>query len=277
MSLESFPPAILMSVRYLLSGTILLAIAWGRGAYLPRGRELWATAFSGALSIGVGNGALVFAEQWIPSGLASLIVSMSPFWFVIFEALLPRGVALHGPTILGMLVGLAGTAILFLPGTGAGAFGPAFLAGFGVLQVGMIGWCLGAIYQKRQVTRAHPIVTGAVQQVASSAAFLPMALLVPHGPIVLHARAVWALIYLVIFGSIVGYSAFAYAMAKLPVAIVSMYSYVNSVVAVGLGWLFYREPFGIRELMAMVVIFTGVAMVKWQSAKVEKKVEAKAA
>ena len=77
--------------------------------------------------------------------------------------------------------------------------------------------------------------------------------------------------YLVIFGSIVGYSAFAFAMARLPVAIVSIYPYVNSVVAVALGWLFYREPFGARELGAMVIIFAGVTIVKWQTSRAERK------
>jgi drug/metabolite transporter (DMT)-like permease len=269
MALESFPPAVLMCSRYFLSGGILLAAARLSGAVLPRGRELWMTAFSGALTIGAGNGALAFAEQWMPSGMASLIISMSPFWFVIFEALLPRGVPLHGPTILGMLVGLAGTALLFLPGTAASGLGPSIVLGFGVLQVGMIGWCLGSIIQRRQATLAHPVVSGAIQQLASSLAFLPFAVLRPHA-IVWHARSVWAVGYLVVFGSIVGYSAFAYAMARLPVALVSIYSYVNCIVAVGLGWLFYREPFGWRELAAMLVIFAGVGLVKWQSAKAEK-------
>ena len=271
MALESFPPAVLMSLRYFVSGAILLIFLGANGAYLPRGRELWTTSFSGALTIGLGTGCLAFAEQWIPSGLASLIINISPFWFVIFEALLPRGVGLHAPTIFGMLVGLAGTALLFLPGAGLSSLGPSLLPGFCVLQVGMIGWCLGSIYQKRQVTRAHPVVTGAVQQIASSIAFLPLAILVPHPPIILKARAVWAVAYLVVFGSIIGYSAFAYAMAKLPVAIVSVYSYVNSIVAVGLGWLFYREPFGVREMVAMLIIFSGVAIVKWQTSKLQNK------
>src|ERR1700733_4803234 len=89
MALESFPPAVLVALRYFISGGILLIAAKLTGAHLPRGRELWATALSGALVIGVGNGALAYAEEWVPSGLASLIITMSPFWFVIFETLLP--------------------------------------------------------------------------------------------------------------------------------------------------------------------------------------------
>jgi drug/metabolite transporter (DMT)-like permease len=271
MSLESFPPAILIALRYLLSGGILLLAAKFQGAHIPRGRELWGTGLCGVLIIGVGNGALVWAEQLIPSGVASLIITVSPFWFVIFEALLPGGVKLHAPTIFGMVIGFAGTSLLFLPGLGSSGFSPNMLAGFLILQVGCMAWCLGSILQRRLTTQAHPVVTGAVQQLASSLAFMPLALWIPHAPIVLHRRAVWAVAYLVVFGSIVGYSAFAYSIAKLPVAIVSIYPYVNSIVAVALGWLFYREQFGRREFLAMVIVFLGVGIVKWQTAKVERR------
>jgi drug/metabolite transporter (DMT)-like permease len=114
---------------------------------------------------------------------------------------------------------------------------------------------------------SHPIVIGAVQQVAGGLAALPFAVFASSHHIAWSARGVSALFYLVIFGSIVGYSAYAYALDRLPVAVVSIYPYANSVVAVALGWLFYREHFGKREAAAMLVIFTGVAVVKWQSGK----------
>ena len=91
MSLESFPPLMLVTVRYLISGSIMLLFAKARGLYLPRGRELAAACFSGFLTLGIGNGALVFAEVLIPSGIAGLITSISPFWIVGAEALLPGG------------------------------------------------------------------------------------------------------------------------------------------------------------------------------------------
>src|SRR5207244_5001981 len=114
----------------------------------------------------------------------------------------------------------------------------------------------------RQAGKAHPVVSGGVQQLAAGLALAPFALIIREHPIQWSVRGVAALSYLVIFGSLVGYSAFVYAMDRLPVAVVSIYPYANAVVAVFLGWLFYREPFGFREAMAMVIIFAGVAAVK---------------
>ncbi|HUI54134.1 MAG TPA: EamA family transporter [Bryobacteraceae bacterium] len=265
MSLESFPPLELVCVRYLLSGSILLLFAKARGLYLPRGRELAAACFSGFLTLGVGNGALVFSEVIIPSGIAGLIVTISPFWMVGAEALLPGGERLHAPTIAGMAIGLAGAALLFTPDVGAHAIDRNLLSGFLMLQVGMAGWSFGSIFQRRQAGKAHSVVAGAVQQLAAALILLPFVLAIPQAPIHWSARGVAALMYLVCFGSIVGYSAYVYVMDRLPVAIVSVYPYVNAIVAVALGWLFYREPFGPRETVAMLIIFAGVAVVKTYS------------
>jgi drug/metabolite transporter (DMT)-like permease len=262
MSLESFPPLMLVSVRYVLSGFILLLFAVTRGIYLPRGRELAAACFSGFLTLGVGNGALVFTELLIPSGMASLIITTQPFWMVGFEALLPGGERLHAPTIGGMAIGLVGASFLFTPDVGAHGIDRNVLHGFLLLEVGLAGWSFGSIYQRRQAGKAHPVIAGAVQQLAAGLILAPFALAIHDHPIYWSARGVGALLYLVCFGSIVGYSAYVYAMDRLPVAIVSVYPYVNAVVAVALGWLFYREPFGRREALAMAIIFAGVAIVK---------------
>jgi drug/metabolite transporter (DMT)-like permease len=267
MSLETFPPLVLVTVRYLLSGSIMLLFARARGLYLPRGRELAAACISGFLTLGVGNGALVFAEVLVPSGIASLIISISPFWMVAAEALLPGGERLHAPTLGGMAVGLAGAALLFTPDADTHGINRALLTGFLILQVGMVGWSFGSIYQRRKAGRAHPVVAGGVQQLAAALILLPFSLLIPQPSLHWSVRGVSALGYLVVFGSLVGYSAYVYAMDRLPVAIVSIYPYANAVVAVFLGWLFYREPFGPRELVAMAIIFAGVAMVKKYSRK----------
>ncbi len=275
-AVESFPPAIMVAIRFLLSGSILTAIALARGAHLPRGRELWRTGWLGFLILGVGNGSLAWAELNIPSGLASLFVTISPFWLVGIEALIPGGAKLHGPTIWGMMVGFAGTALLVMPDPHAGYSTRTLLVGFAICQLGVASWCAGSILQRRMTMLAHPVVTGGVQQLAAGIGFIPIALLLPNHHVVWNARGIGAICYLATFGSIVGYSAYVYALGKLPVSIFSVYPYVNAVVAVGLGWLFYREAFGLREFGAMIVIFVGVALVKWQSGKARAALAANA-
>lgn len=271
MSLESFPPLLLVCARYLISGSIMLIAVAARGGLIPRGRDLRSACLSGVLVLGIGNGCLVFAEQWVPSGVACLIITISPFWMIGIEALMPGGEPLHPPSIAGMLVGLFGASLLFAPDLQHHTFNTSLLAGFLVLQLGMAGWSFGSIYQRRQTSGAHSIVVGAVQQLAAGAAMAPLTLIFREHPVHWSFRGVAAILYLVVFGSIVGYSAYIFALDRLPVAIVSIYPYINSVVAVTLGWLFYREPFGAREAVAMAVIFTGVGLVKRYSRPIEMR------
>jgi drug/metabolite transporter (DMT)-like permease len=169
------------------------------------------------------------------------------------------------PTILGMVVGLFGAGLLFAPGLESHHIEAGLLTGFVLLQVAMSSWSFGSILQRRNSGHAHPVIAGAVQQFATGLILLPLNLLFRQTPTQWSARGIGALAYLIVFGSIVGYSAYVYAMDRLPVAVVSIYPYVNAMLAVALGRLVYGEPFGPREATAMVVIFTGVAMVKMQS------------
>ena len=262
MSLEMFSPLCLLGTRFSLSGGILLAAAMLRGARLPRGRELFYIALSGVMIIGIGTGTLIFAETWIPSGMAALFISTSPFWMTGVEALWPGGTRLHPPEIGGMAVGLAGTILLVWEGAVKAPHGGAIIGGFLLMQFGCAGWAAGSIFRRRIDTRAHPVVTGAIQQLSSGIAALIPALLFEPGQTHFTTRGFSAMLYLVFFGSIAGYSAYAYALDRLPVALVSIYTYVNPVVAVFLGWLFYREPFGVREAVATGVILLGVTIVK---------------
>jgi drug/metabolite transporter (DMT)-like permease len=202
---------------------------------------------------------------WIPSGLAALIVTTQPFWMVGVEALTPGGDRLHFPAIRGMLVGLAGVAFLIAPVAFTSATNSqALLKGFVALQIGAAVWSVGSIAQRRMVKRTHPIVSGAVQQFATGLAFVIPALLQSRSA-VWDAKGIGAVMYLAIFGGVIGYSAFIFSMDRLPVALVSIYTYVNPIIAVLLGWLFYRETFGWREAVAMLIVFAGVAMVQRSS------------
>ncbi|HEV2200016.1 MAG TPA: EamA family transporter [Bryobacteraceae bacterium] len=263
---QSISPSTLMCARYLASGLFLVIGARVKGAVFPGAREMRRTALYGLITIGLGTGSLAFAEQWVPSGLASLFVSTQPFWLVGVEAI---GVAevvrerLRGWAVAGMLVGLIGVAYLVAPGVAQEAtLGRRdMLNAFLLLQFGGVMWSIGSIAQRRLTTRAHPFVSGGVQQLATGLVFYVISAL-DGRPSNWTPGAIAAVAYLAVFGGVVGYSSYIFAMDRLPVAIVSVYTYINPIVAVVLGWMFYREPLGWREVIAMLVIFVGVAMVK---------------
>ena len=190
MALESFPPFLLVAARFILSGSILLAFALARGLHIPRGRDLRIASITGVLILGVGNGMLVFAELLVPSGVAGLIITISPFWMVGIEAMLAGGEPLHLPAIFGMIVGLGGAALLFAPDLHSHGFNHNLLMGFLLLQVGMASWSFGSIYQRRNAGKAHPVIAGAVQQLAAGLATLPFALAVREHPVHWSARGV---------------------------------------------------------------------------------------
>jgi drug/metabolite transporter (DMT)-like permease len=260
-ALESFSPEMLLFLRYTVSGGLMLAGATLAGAHIPRGSELFRTALFGVVTIGIGNGCLSFAEEWIPSGLAALFVATSPFWLVGIEALAPRGERLHLPAVRGMLVGAVGVILLVAPAIADFHANPAVLGAFLLLQLGCAGWALGSIGQRKTPVRAHPFISGAVQQFATGIVYAFPALF-HRQPIHWSARGIAAVVYLMMFGSVIGYSSYILAMRRLPVSIASIYTYVNPIIAVLVGWLAYRESVGWREAAAMAVIFTGIAMVK---------------
>ena len=272
-ALESFAPVTLVGLRYLLSGLIMTAGARVVATPLPRGKELLWTAVNGLIILGIGNSCLAFAEQWIPSGLSSLLVATSPFWMVSIEAMLPEGERLRAPTIAAMLVGIAGVALLAAPDLRSSSpSGAKFMLGFALLQIGVAGWSVGSMLQRHQRSQAHPFVSAAVQQLATGVAFAIPALLQPqHSQ--WNARGIGAMLYLAIFGGLIGYSAYVLMMDRLPVAIASVYTYINPMVAVLLGWALYHEHFGITEAIAMATIFLGVALVR----HAQRKVQARAA
>ena len=185
-ALVSLSPAVVVSVRNLISGVIILAIARFRGVPIPRGRDLWLTCAYGILTIGIGNGTLAIAELWTPSGLASIFVTTSPFWYVGVDALLPGGERLHGPTIAGLLVGFAGVLYLVAPSAqdalSAGSLdsGGGIVLGFLLLQFSGACWAVGSLLQRNRRQTTHPFVIAGVQQMATGLTMAVPALLLPN-------------------------------------------------------------------------------------------------
>jgi drug/metabolite transporter (DMT)-like permease len=249
-------------MRFLLSGSAMIAGVMLLGYKLPRGRDLMLTALYGILILGGGNGCLVYSERLIPSSLAALFITLSPFWFSAIEALIPGGERLRLAVFAGIVTGFAGVALLIAPDLMEKGMHGAVWQGFLLLQLGSVLWVLGSILQKRLKTDTHPFANGAIQQFAAGVFFIVPALLEQGRPADFTYSGMGAVLYLVTFGSVIGFSSYLYALDKLPVAMVSLYTYINPVVAAALGWLFYREPFGWLETTAMAIVFVGVWLVK---------------
>ena len=260
-AVEDFGVPILMGFRFFSAGAVTLLLARAVKATMPSAREFLVTAFYGIIILGLGIGTLAFAVQWIPSGLVAILNTTSPFWMVGIESVLPGGDRPNLPTMGGMLVGLAGTLLLVAPDALEQGLGGAIVFSFLILQLGCGGFALGSILERRHSTTTHPIVNGAVQELATGLVFLVPALLLPHPPVHWTARGITAILYLIVFGGIVAYSSYLYAMKHLPVSLVSIFTYVNPVVALVAGSLLYGERLKSRYVISMAIIFAGVLIV----------------
>ena len=260
-ALEGFPPLLLVGIRFLIAGSIMMGLAFLTKSRFPQGKQLWLTCLYGALMLGVANTGLTIAEQWIPSSLAALMVTTGPFGLVGMERI-TGGERINPRALFGLCVGFCGALLLLLPKDGIGHFDANVVSGFLLLTFNGMFWNGASVLQKRLRLETHPFVTGALHNFACGILIFPLGMLIPHQPIVWKTNSTLAIAYLVIFGSLVGFNSYIYALEKLPVSVVSIYNYVNPAVAVILGVWFYNEPIGWRELLAMAVIFAGVAIVK---------------
>lgn len=270
-ALEGMPPVYLIGIRYVISGAILLLGARMAGIAIPNGREFWLTALCGAAGIGFGSSCLAVAELYIPSGSAALFYTAAPFWMVGIDALLPNGKKPLLATLGGLAIGMFGVAYMIYPAAVHEGMSGKTWPGFLLIQMSVAAWTVGSLLQKRVHSHAPAFVTGAVQQLAAGVVCWLAALRLENFPATVGMRSVTAVAYLVVFGSIVGYSAFIYAVKNLPVAIVSIYYFVNPAVAVFLGWVFFREPFGVRPAIAVLIIFAGISIVRWSEAAESRK------
>jgi drug/metabolite transporter (DMT)-like permease len=276
-SLESMPPALMGGLRWTIAGVLLTMYLVARGQKLPPRAEWGSIALLGFLLLGLGNGGVVFAEQWIPSGLTAVMVATSPFWMSAVEACLPDGERLRPAVVAGLVMGFSGIVLLVWPDLSLGsASSRGFLAGVIAVQIASIGWSIGSSYSKRQGRRDGEGKADAPNAVLGSTSYQMLAgglIMVAVGT----ARGEWsdlhfttrtgvALIYLSTVGAIGGFVAYTYALRHLAVSFVSLYAYINPVIAVALGVLVLREPFTWRMAIAAALVFAGVAVVRWAQA-----------
>jgi drug/metabolite transporter (DMT)-like permease len=267
--LETIPPFLLGAFRWIVAGSLILAVLKARGDQLPQRRTWGSLGLLGVLLLGFGNGGVVWAERTVPSGLTAVLVAMSPFWMVGFEACMPDGDVLTPRQIVGLIVGFGGIIALVWPEIRAGSAsvgGNGFLGGAVATQLACLGWAVGSTWSKRHGKSAgtvdNVLAQAALQMLLGGLALLAVASVRQEWrSLTFTPRTLGALAYLTLVGAIAGFSAYAYALRHLPVAVVSLYAYVNPVIAVVLGTLVLREPFNARMAVSAGVVLTGIALV----------------
>ena len=262
-AIETLPPFLMAGSRFLVSGALLYAVARARGAERPERRNWTATAVIGALLLLGGNGGVVWAEQRVPSGLAALLVATVPVWMVTLEWL-RGGLRPTRGVVAGLMLGMAGLALLIGPGEFAGGRGVDTLGAI-VLVAASLSWATGSIYSRSAPLPKSPILTTGMEMLAGGVLLTLLGLATGElGRLDVAAASTksWlALLYLVLFGSLIGFTAYIWLLKVSTPAKASTYAYVNPVVAVLLGWLFANEPLSVRTLLAAAVIIAGVALI----------------
>jgi drug/metabolite transporter (DMT)-like permease len=266
-SLESIPPLLMAAIRWIVAGGLLIAILALRGERLPRRRAWPSLALLGVLLLGFGNGGVVWAEQTVPSGLTAVLVATSPFWMVGMDALMAGGERLTIRRVLGLVVGFAGIVMLVWPEIHVGEGGRAFLGGVIAAQIACVGWAIGSSYARHR-GRGHAkdenVLATAAFEMLFGGLFLLAAGLVMHetARLTFTPRTAGALAYLIVVGAIGGFTAYAYALKHLPIATVSLYAYINPIIAVILGTVVLNEPFNARMAAAAAIVLAGMALVR---------------
>ncbi len=281
---ESLPPLLAAGARFLTAGLMLITFMVARerwraarggsrpsGLSWPRAVE-WRSAFIvGTLLLLGGNGMVSVAEKTIPSGIAAVVIATTPIWLSVFDALLTRRM----PSLLaigGLVVGLAGVAILLLPSTGLDSFDP---GGIGILVVAAICWASGSLYARRGPLPSSHLLSTGMQQLAGGLALLAAGIGIGEigqfDPARVTTASLVSLAFLVVFGSLVAFTAYTWLLNHVAVTTVATYAYVNPLVAVALGLAFRGETLTPRSLLAAALIIGAVvAMVSGRPRDVEE-------
>ncbi|HKW15974.1 MAG TPA: EamA family transporter [Terriglobales bacterium] len=282
-AVEHIPPALMCAVRFTIAGALMLAYCVVRGEnifYSPK--RLLELAAIGILLLMGGNLTLCYAEQYIPTGLAAMLVASMPLWFLVLDSLL---LGHHRPSargIAGLALGFLGTLVLLWPQLLAtGEVGRRQLFWSVALIIGALSWAFGSVLSKKWQSGAHTFGETAWPVFLAGLGNWIFALL--HGDlshVTWTASGIGAVAYLVVCGSLIGYTAYIYILSHAPTAKVSTYAYVNPVVAIFLGWLVLHETIdryvalGSLIVVAAVIIVTSASMTKKR--QVLKTVEAAA-
>jgi len=263
---ETVPPALGAGVRFVIAGGAMLAFLQTRGALrVTRSQLLWCAVVGSLLAAG-GNGLVTVAERDVPSGLAALLIASEPLWIVLLRA--TRRDRAAGRTIVGVAIGFVGVGILLLPGGRPDdvPIGMALL-----IVVAAVSWALGSFISPRVDLPRDPLTSTAWSLLIGGAVLVAAGLIAGEGGDVdvgaFSAKSLVALAYLIVVGSIVAFSCYAWLLSNAPISQVSTYAYVNPVIAVVLGAVFLSEAVSVVTLAGMALVVASVAVIVRQEAR----------
>jgi len=263
------PPMLFAGIRWVIAGVAFMTVLKWRGTSLPKANEMVHLAVVGLALIGFGNGLVVFAEQWIHSGLAALLITTVPFFMVGMESLLPKGPKLNATILTGLIMGLAGVCLIFGKDIKYLA-DPDNLIGVLALLGAVIFWSIGSLYSKYVKVDVHPLMGASVQMLMAGIVLSAVGISIGELPrLRFEINGLLALAYLVVVGSFIGYTSYIYAIAKLPLSLISTYAYINPVIALFLGWIVLDEKLDFQTAIAAAVIIAGVFIVKQGTARLK--------
>jgi len=265
LGIETLPPFIMAAVRFLLAGAILFTWAVVKGERFIPPLRMWRRALliGGLLLLG-GNGSVSWAEKYVASGLTALLIATEPLWVVILNWALSRRRP-NSKVLLGVLVGLAGVAMLVGDGLRSNGNSRLSLVAGGLILIAAFSWAAGSVYSNRRPLQASTSMAAGMQMLCGGVLLLLLALGTGDSQRLNLANASWisigAFFYLVVFGSLVGFTAYSWLLNNVTPARAATYAYVNPVVAVLLGWLVAGEPLTSRMLLAAAVIIGSVILI----------------
>ncbi len=262
------PPHLMAGGRFLVAGSVLYTWARYRGAARPTSKQWWAAAVIGAFLLLGGNASVAWAEQRVPSGLAAVLIGVVPIWMVGMEW--ARGGSRPAKRVIGgLILGVIGVGLLVSPQ--AGSHSEVDLLGAAVLVLASASWAWGSVTSKSAPLPPSPFLATSMEMISGGIIILIVAVLAGqlHGFSLsaISGRAAAAWLFLVVFGSLVAFTAYIWLLGMTSIAKAGTYAYVNPIVAVLLGWAILHEPITLRTVLATLVILLGVALVNldWSS------------
>jgi drug/metabolite transporter (DMT)-like permease len=262
---KEFPPFLFSGIRFIIAGAIICIYYFARGYKWPTGKIFRKLLWSGIFIMIGGNLLLVISEKHIPSGLAALINAGFPFWIIIITSIIHPSENVKANVLIGLTIGLVGQITIFYDQL-AFLTDPAYLTSIIILLMSAWSGAYGSVFMKKHTVHLHPVFSGGIQMLCSGFISTSAGFLIGERiPFNASSQAWMSLFYLIIAGSIIGYSCFCYALSKLPAAKVSVYTYINPIVALWLGWLVLNEQISALMLVAMVITIIGVYIVTRRS------------